>query len=491
MLVYSSTKEEFLSDVRTHSIIDKLEQRYFEKIGRVAPNEKKSWEDSMKEMFMLMSDNEIPSDAGIAIEFKIPMTSNRIDFMISGYDENEKGSIIVIELKGWQEAYESENKDGIVEKVITYLGGGLRETTHPSYQAWSYSRLLKDFNESVQENQINVMPCAYLYRFEEKFESQIKSENYTYYLNQAPVYLKSDSIKLSEYIKSIIKKGDKKENLYYLESGKLKPSKSLQDALNNMLDGNSEFTLIDNQKVIFENALSLGLKSNEDGKKRVLIAEGGPGTGKSVVSINLLVEFNKMGLFSQYISKNAAPRNVYSNKLIGTKKKSEIKLLFNGSGSFVNANENDADVLVVDEAHRLNEKSGMFKNLGENQIKEIINASKFSVFFIDENQKIDISDIGSKEEIEKYANEFGAEIHYYKLESQFRCSGSDGYLAWLDDLLEIHETANHDGYDFDYEFKVFDDPNEMRRIIEQKNRLNNKSRIVAGYCWNWIKEGKN
>ena len=127
----------------------------------------------------------------------------------------------------------------------------------------------------------------------------------------------------------------------------------------------------------------------------------------------------------------------------------------------------------------------MFQNKGENQIKEIINASKLSIFFIDENQKVTLKDIGSEDMIKKYANELGAGIYTYELDSQFRCNGSDGYIAWLNNLLEIKETANFDIDGFDYDFKVFDDPNEMRKAIEEKNSINNKSRIVAGYCWEW------
>ena len=82
-------------------------------------------------------------------------------------------------------------------------------------------------------------------------------------------------------------------------------------------------------------------------------------------------------------------------------------------------------------------------------------------------------------------------MYYDALESQFRCNGSDGYLAWLDQLLEIKETANFDGFKLNYELKVFDDPNEMRKAIEEKNKKNNGARLVAGYCWNWINEGKN
>ena len=78
-----------------------------------------------------------------------------------------------------------------------------------------------------------------------------------------------------------------------------------------------------------------------------------------------------------------------------------------------------------------------------------------------------------------------------ELKSQFRCDGSDGYLAWLDNVLDIRKTANYDLDDFQYDFKVIDSPNTLRDLIKEKNRENNKSRLVAGYCWNWISEGKN
>jgi uncharacterized protein len=182
---------------------------------------------------------------------------------------------------------------------------------------------------------------------------------------------------------------------------------------------------------------------------------------------------------------------VYSAKLKGTTTKSHIDNLFKGSGIFHDANSKIFDSLIVDEAHRLNAKSGLFKNKGENQIKEIINATKFSIFFIDENQKIDIHDIGEKELIKHYAERRSAVVEEMELESQFRCGGSDGYLSWLDDLLGIKPTANSDGFEMSYDFQVFDDPNELKKHITNKNQINNKSRMVAGYCWNWKKEGKN
>lgn len=124
-------------------------------------------------------------------------------------------------------------------------------------------------------------------------------------------------------------------------------------------------------------------------------------------------------------------------------------------------------------------------------MKEIINSSKFSVFFIDEAQRVTLKDIGSIELIKQFANELGVKVFEGELASQFRCDGSDGYIAWLDDVLEIRETANQNDLGMDYDFKIFDNPNTLLETIVEKNKVNNKSRIVAGYCWEWISEGKN
>lgn len=78
-----------------------------------------------------------------------------------------------------------------------------------------------------------------------------------------------------------------------------------------------------------------------------------------------------------------------------------------------------------------------------------------------------------------------------QLVSQFRCNGSDGYLAWLDQALEIRETANYDLDGIDYDIRICDTPAEMETIVLEKNRARNRARILAGYCWNWPKATRN
>jgi hypothetical protein len=176
---------------------------------------------------------------------------------------------------------------------------------------------------------------------------------------------------------------------------------------------------------------------------------------------------------------------VFHSKLTGTLRRTEITNLFVGSGSFIDAKKDELDVLVVDEAHRLNEKSGIFSNLGDNQIKELIGAAKCSIFFIDEDQRVTFKDIGEKAEILRWAKNLDAKVTQLELASQFRCNGSNGYLAWLDDSLQIRSTANETLDVSEFDFRVFDSPEALRELIVEKNKEHNKARMVAGYCWDW------
>lgn len=490
MLVYEGIKSTFINDVDLGIIADKIRNKYIETVKkRPSAPEFNSWKNSMQYMRGVLSDTDIPNNAGIAIEYNIPPTGCRIDFMMSGYNKN-KSNVVIIELKQWDKATEVKDMNGIY-KVNTFTGGGLRDVNHPSYQAMTYANLIKDYNESVQLKDINVIPCAYLHNYYFEDDDTLLSDDYKEYTDQAPLFGHSDVIKLRDFIKKYIENGDDGNILYEIDNGKIRPSKMLQNSLRNMLKGNKEFYMIDNQKIVYEYALKNAIDTVSANNKNVMIVRGGPGTGKSVLAVNLLVELNNRNMTCFYVTKNAAPRSVYASKLRGDYTQTYINHLFQSSGNFIDEERNKLDCLVVDEAHRLNAKSGMFQNKGENQIKEIINAAKFSIFFIDENQKVTLKDIGSEDLIRKFAKEQGAGIYTFDLDSQFRCNGSDGYIAWLDRILDIKDTANFDIDGFDYDFRILDDPNDVRRLIEEKNKINNKSRIVAGYCWNWISEGKN
>lgn len=489
MLIYNGLKSDFMADTENDVLEKKLYDTIKQKMNRsTGLSELNSWRNSLKEMYITLNDSAIPSDAGVAIEYNIPQTSKRVDFLISGYDDNNKGNVIIIELKQWEQLQAIEGHEAIVE---TYTGGANRRVVHPSYQAWSYAALIKDYNQYVQDEDVELHPCAYLHNYPRKDNDPLDAKQYEDILSDAPAFTYGQRDALRNFIKKNIKTGDGEDTLVKIEHGKIKPSKQLQDSICGMLKGNKEFIMLDEQKVVYETILNLSTKCQKDNKKRTIIVEGGPGTGKTVVAINLLAELTKREQFAQYVSKNSAPRIVYGYKLKGSMKRNSVDNLFKGSGCYTDAPLNSIGTILADEAHRLNEKSGMFQNLGENQIKEIIHASRCSVFFIDESQRVTTSDIGSVEEIEKWAKMEHSEVFRMELISQFRCNGSDGYLAWIDDVLQIRDTANYDLEGIDYDIRICDSPMEMEHIILEKNSIRNRARILAGYCWNWPKETRN
>lgn len=488
MIVYSGNKTEFMTEVLEDTIAYSIRDNIRKKMNRrTGEAEFRSWVNSLEYMYKVLNDDDIPEESGIAIEYNLPNTAKRVDFLISGYDNKQFPNVVIIELKQWEKLSKVEGLDGIVE---TFTGGANRRVVHPSYQAWSYAEMIKDYNENAQITDVKLWPCAYLHNYLREENDPLDDAIYKDYLDDAPVFTKGDVRKLRAYIKEVVKEGDNNEILYKIDNGRIKPSKSLQDAIVGMLESNPEFNLIDDQKVVFERIMELSRQCEKDGKKRVLIARGGPGTGKTIIAINLLARLTQEEVFAQYCSKNSAPRLVYAKKLKGHRTKSSIDNMFKGSGSYVDAPKDAVGVILADEAHRLNEKSGLYGNQGVNQIHEIIRAARLSVFFIDESQRVTVKDIGSISEIRHWAVFNNAEVFEEELSSQFRCNGSDGYIAWLDDVLGIRETANFNFENYNYEFKIFDTPEEMRKRIIECNQNSNKSRILAGYCWNWPKSGR-
>lgn len=488
MIVYSGIKRDFLTAVEQDSIAAEIEENIYNKMHRrTAQNEFRSWE-NLEYMYKVLNDTAIPENSGVAIEYNIPQTSKRVDFIISGYGEKQDPNVVIIELKQWDKVEVVEGQDALVE---TYTGGAVRKVVHPSYQAWSYAAMIYDYNQNVQMGNIVLHPCAYMHNYRKSNPEKLEQNQYKEYVEDAPIFARGEVSKLREFIKQSVKVGDDKQLLYDIDNGKIKPSKSLQNSIKSMIEGNQEFIMLDEQKVVYEEIIKTALKCMSDQKKRTVIVKGGPGTGKTVVAINLLAKLTNEGLFAQYTSKNSAPRNVYEKKLTGHKK-SSIKNMFKGAGSYIEAEPNIVDTIICDEGHRLTAKTQLGPKIaGENQIKEIINASLCSVFFIDESQRVTLSDIGTVSEIVKWADELDSEVQEMELVSQFRCDGSDGYLAWLDDVLEIRETANFDLKDIDYDIRIMDSPNEVRDLIIECNKTRNQSRILAGYCWAWLKEGQN
>ena len=485
MIVYENTSQGFLQDVLENRIEDCIERAFIPRFGQPGQTEKISWRNSMGFMQRAITRAGVAGDCGILIEYNIPAAGRtRIDFIIAGQDENNGKNFIIVELKQWDWA-KSTHKSGVVKAPLRGSKDGI-ETTHPSYQAYSYKMFMSDFKESIYQGGLTPYSCAYLHNYREGDPEPLTSAFYKAIVNDTPIYFKDDSQKLAEFIARFVGKGAGKEILYEIEKGRIRPSRKLVDHVCGLFKGNSAFVLIDEQKVAYETAVDLALHAK---KKTVLLIKGGPGTGKSVVSMNVLGAVLSDQSNVAFVAPNASFRNVMVHSLARENPVTRLRNLFKGSSSFYNVDTDTYDVLIVDEAHRLKNGSA-YQYFGDNQIEDIVKAARVSIFFIDDDQKIRPEDIGSVNEIKKVSAAFKADIHEIELAAQFRCSGADGYINWLDDVLQIRPTGNFDGWDRgSFEFKIFDDPKVLYKAIKAKDISGSKARLLAGYAWPWTKEG--
>ena len=205
MIVYSDTINQFNKDVDA-GIIAEIIKEEFEKHGINHNNEAeyRSWDNSLFYMSNILYKSNIDKDVHVAIEYKIPTTSKRVDFLISGKDDNDKKNLVIIELKQWEKAKRTDKED----LVLTYVGGGNRLVTHPSYQAYSYAKTIESFSEYVQEEKIKIYPCSYLHNYEESERKELENPLYDKIVKVSPLFLKKDSQKLRNFIERHIKKSD-------------------------------------------------------------------------------------------------------------------------------------------------------------------------------------------------------------------------------------------------------------------------------------------
>lgn len=490
MIVYNDNKRQFVEDVRNNDIATKI-LSLIRSRGLNAGQDREflSWQNSMQFMRNIVDDRDIDDEVQIAIEYNIPQTSKRVDFIIVGADANNRDNIVIVELKQWSEAEVVD--DQMHYSVRTYVAQDKRIVPHPSYQAYSYARILSNYSQFIQDQQIGLQPCSYLHNYKPEYRSVLASEIYKDWYTAAPFFVRDESRQFSSFVKRFVTRKSKKGDILYLiEQGRIRPTKSLQDALSEMVLGNPVFDLLDEQAVCYDMCIKTMLQCQKDGKKRTIVIQGGPGTGKSVLAVNLLMELINRSLNTAYVTKNSAPRQAFLSLLTGNRANHvvDIEHLFRSPFGLCSVPANGYDCLIVDEAHRLVKK--MYGDWGgENQVKEVIEASLFSVFLIDEDQAVTTKDIGSIGEIKKWCDELGSRMiltEETKLVSQFRCNGSDAYIQFINNVLQCSkEIVPVAISDLNYEFRIFDSAVEMREALRKKNAINNKARMVAGYCYDW------
>ncbi|TAM44644.1 MAG: DUF2075 domain-containing protein [Acidobacteria bacterium] len=482
MQLYCGTTTQFVDDTLQNRITGRLEEAFFTHFRyRPSHSEVNSWRNSLRAMCNVVQYARL-DDNGLVLEYQLPLTSKRLDFMITGRDARGAANAVIVELKQWSEA-QASNVDGC---VATFVAGAVRDELHPSVQVGQYHQYLEDFNPVFSSGDVTLSACSYLHNWSFDARSEFFSSRHSSAIARYPLFAGDQTTGLATFMTSRVDRGGGSEVLQTVLQSKYKASKKLMEHVAGVIAGRPEYVLLDEQLVVFETVLGLA-RSELDGPRRTaLIVKGGPGTGKSVIALNLMSRLLRDGFNAHYATGSRAFTETL-RAIIGRRGAPQF-MYFNSYGE---AEPDAIDVLICDEAHRLRKLSGdRFRpsRTGKPQVEEILNAAKLAVFLIDDRQVVRPNEVGSSAYIREHAERLGCEVREHTLEAQFRCAGSDGFVNWIANTLAVERTANAiwEG-DERFDFRIFPSPESLEQAIRARAAQGHSARLAAGFCWPWSK----
>jgi len=483
MQLYVGNSNQFIEDSVQNQIAEKLRISFLT-YNRYSPPESeiRSWQNSLRAVSQVISHAGL-TDQGVILEYQLPLTSKRLDCIFTGKDDGSRDNAVIIELKQWENCQPSFGKN----EVVTYLGGSVRDVLHPSVQVGQYRLYLEDTQTVYhEENPVLLSACAYLHNYPRHEDDVLFHPKFDDAIMRAPLFTSGDVRALMGYLRGRLAKGYGVDVLKRIQDTEFRPSKKLMQHVGNTIRGKSEYILLDEQLEIYDKVFELVHTGFHQGKKTTLIVKGGPGTGKSVIAINLMADL----LLKEYNAHYATGSKAFTETLravVGTRAVPQLKY-FNSYGS---AERDAIDVLICDEAHRIRLSSNNMytpaaKRSDLPQVEEIINAARVSVFFIDDHQVVRPGEVGSVSYIKEHADRLDCQVVERELSAQFRCSGSDAFISWINNTLGIQRTAHPIwGGDPNFEFRIMNSPNELENAIKSKVAAGNSARLTAGFCWPW------
>jgi hypothetical protein len=476
--------EDFIRDTTHNQIASRLRDAFFA-YYRYNPSsaEISSWRNSLRAMTDVLDIASL-HDHGILLEYQLPLSSKRIDCIVCGRDDAAVDQAVIVELKQWERCEPAE-----ADKLVrSWVGGRQRDVLHPSVQVGQYRQYLEDTHSAFHEGPkpVRLSACSYLHNYAAPVTDPILAPQFTDILRVDPLFDADGAESLATYLVTRLASGQGRPVLARVEDSRFRPSRKLMDHVAETISSHSPWILLDEQLVVFERIRST-VKSGLFGRrKQVVIVRGGPGTGKSVLAINLIAQLLREGRNAHYATGSKAfTETLWS--IVGSRSRATFKY-FNSYG---HAEFNEIDVLICDESHRIRDTSNSrftrrTLRSAKAQTRELLDAAKVAVFFIDDRQVVRPNEIGSTEYIQKQAAALDADISEYELEVQFRCAGSDGFVNWIDNTLGIRRTANviWDGAD-GFDFRILTSPEELEREICRRADDAFTARVAAGFCWPW------
>jgi uncharacterized protein len=486
MLIYQNSAHDFIKDVRDNVIADIMRTAFASRWGRSpGAQEFQSWQNSLsrvRDVIELARTN----DVFVALEYEVPYNESRIDCLLFGRSFSARQNVLLIELKQWSAVEPLPEPGNFVE---TYTGGGERVVAHPSQQVAGYHGYLTGFITAFEgQEPLELFGCAYCHNYEKNPGQGLFAPTYELIVSQFPIYTKSDAQALADKLKNLLSAGDGLEIFNRFMQSPVRPSLKLLENVSRMVKGEGVFSLL-NEQLVAKNLIWGKVRRGQvKHAKSVIIVHGGPGTGKSLIALNVLAEAAERGQKVFYGCKSKSFTEGLRKK-VGR----QAGMLFSSLYRFIpsKVTEDELDLLLVDEAHRIEKTSNHphTKRVDRTempQVEQLIRCARTAVFFIDDKQNVRSQEIGSSELIRRAARGRGCEISEVTLQHQFRCMGSNDYLLWLESVLGYTPQQRLLRRNEVFEFRIFDDPEALyQELTRREQERANSARLVAGFCWPW------
>lgn len=474
---------EFCDSVRSNKLFVELERAYITATGRnVGRAERDSWYGSLPRLSGLLDLCRLPASTYIALEVQIPYYSERIDAALYGRSDTGEQAVLLIELKQWSELLVGED-----DRLHVQMRSGLVPVVHPSLQVGGYRRHLLNFVRAFHgKSCVQLDCCVYAHNYP-SHAAPLFGDQHADAITTAPLFCAADAELLAAYIRRRVGNGDGARILDLIRSEGFTPSKLLIDRATDLIREQDVFTMLDEQIPAQRSILKALAEAIRGRGKSIILIEGGPGTGKSVVALDALGHSLRKKLGTFLVSGSAAFTHGM-RRLLGP----DLASLVRFTDFFWEHQENSVDVLIIDEAHRIRSKSVpkvvAARRPRISQLEELVRCARVSVLFMDTNQIIEPDEVGDPEQVAALADGIGAKLVRHRLRTQFRCDGSDDYLNWADQLFELpntrgpHVLRSPETFDLD----VLDTPESVLAWVRSKNASEpNSARLTAGWCWPW------